>query len=82
MTTRAGKARVSEVNVDGPASSPLVNLRKQAKYVVLGGGLAWYWQVWLHLSDAVSGTGWPRCVQKMQMRLAGKTSSLIASSCS
>jgi len=62
MSNQAGKAKAKEVDVSD--ASPLVNLRKQAKYALVGGGLAWYFQVWLHLSDIISGSGWSRCVSR------------------
>lgn len=49
-------AEVDAMSSEGPRS-PYVNLRKQIKYVVIGASGVWYWQVRLHLSDALRG-GW------------------------
>lgn len=47
------------ITVDETASrSPYVNLRKQAKYVLIGSVGAWYWQVYLHIADALQGARW------------------------
>ncbi|PWN49933.1 hypothetical protein IE53DRAFT_387820 [Violaceomyces palustris] len=32
----------------------LVNIRKQLKYILIGGSAAWYFQIFAHLSDALS----------------------------
>lgn len=53
-------------SADTGAETPLVNLRKQAKFAILGGLGVWYWQVSLHLGDALSGTGWSRCVSPFE----------------
>lgn len=37
-----------------PNSKSMVNLRKQVKYVVLGGVLTWYFQVVSHVGDSIS----------------------------
>lgn len=51
--------RGSQAADEGPRS-PYVNLRKQTKYVLIGGSGVWYWQVYLHLKDAVYGPLWSR----------------------
>lgn len=61
MTTKVSKGKAKTPTVDpDAASSPLVNLRKQIKYVILGGVFSWYWQVPLHLSDVLGGSAWSK----------------------
>lgn len=57
MATQSSSGSTTETNA---TSSSFVNLRKQAKYVILGGIGVWYWQVSLHLTDALSGPGWTK----------------------
>ncbi|PWN42094.1 hypothetical protein IE81DRAFT_323922 [Ceraceosorus guamensis] len=54
----------SQALPEGGASSSAgsklyINLRKQVKYLLIGGAGVWYWQTYSHWSDCWNGGGWP-----------------------
>ncbi|PWN32228.1 uncharacterized protein FA14DRAFT_126588, partial [Meira miltonrushii] len=69
--------QVSEQSDEGPAS-PYVNLRKQAKYVLIGGFGVWYWQVHLHIQDALQGSQYTRSVALLSIALYVSTILIFA----
>lgn len=45
---------------DSEPRSTYVNVQKQLKYLFFGGLGLWYWQVDVHLRDALEAPGWGR----------------------
>lgn len=69
--------RVNEASEEGP-TSPYVNLRKQAKYVLIGGFGVWYWQVHLHIQDALQGSQYTRSIALVSIALYVSTIVIFA----
>jgi hypothetical protein len=66
---------------DGSAlgvDSPYVNLRKQLKYLAIGGLGTWYWQVPLHITDALNGSRSTTAVATLAIVLYAATAVLFA----
>jgi len=69
--------QVNGTNDEGP-TSPYVNLRKQAKYVLIGGFGVWYWQVHLHIQDALQSSQYTRAIAILSISLYVSTILIFA----
>lgn len=58
--------------------SPFVNLRKQAKYLLVGAFGCWYWQVDLHLNDAWQGGTSSQLLAAISIALYAATTAVFA----